>query len=132
MNKRDKDLELEKYYKQLKKYLPATKQTSVLMKNLRNSIDEYIDNHPDYSIQEIIDTFGSPEETAEFLVTSMDTKEFKKRLSLKNSILIGFVSLLALFLFVYMFAYIRGRNLTAVYETDEVINIETYSLTEGD
>jgi len=125
------NLELRNYYKQIKKNLPFSKQSSILLKNLKNSIDDYISLHSHFNIQEIIDTFGTPDEIAMSFIASIDSKELKKQLSAKRIIFIGFLSLVILFTSVYLIAYIRGKNIV-VYESEEEITIETITTIIGD
>lgn len=130
MNKRNGNSDLAKYYKQIKLNLPYSKQASSLINNLKFSIAEYTDKHPCYTIQEIIDIFGTPEEIVESFILSLNSAEYKKNISVKKIIFTGIISFVLLFLLVYAIAYIRGRNLIAIYETNEVIKIHNSNISE--
>lgn len=86
MHKHNIKSELNNYYKQIRANLPNSRQSVKMIHDLSNSINDYTENHSAYGMQDIIETFGSPEEIADSFISSLNSKEYKKGISFKKTV----------------------------------------------
>lgn len=78
---------LVRYLKKIRRYLPcSTKMKNQLLFQLRGSIDNYLNEHPDADQAQIIQQFGTPEQIAASWLYEMDQKTLISQLQLKNRI----------------------------------------------
>ena len=56
------------------------------MRDFRSSVEEYGEEHPECSAEEIIERFGSPEDVAYEYVSSVDAEEICRRITMSRSI----------------------------------------------
>lgn len=108
---KNNDINLNAYFKELKKALPYSSiKSSKLIKDLRNSISEYCNKNPNVRIEDILTEFGTPEEIANFTVATLEPTKLKKRLALRQWIIFGIVIIISFLIILYSVAYIRGKS----------------------
>lgn len=79
---------LNVYYKEIySSALCAKKQKSDFLKELKEQIEEYIENSPEADIDEIKSVFGSPEEIAAGFSAELSQTEIRKKLGIRKIII---------------------------------------------
>ncbi len=77
--------ELRRYFWEMKQILPYTpRQSAKLIRDLNDSIQDYVLNNPLACMEDINSEFGTPEEIAVSLACCMNPRDLKARLSFKN------------------------------------------------
>lgn len=97
--------EVKSYYKQIEKSIPASpKEKNKMMQGLQTGIEEYIEQNPDATLEDIHTHFGEPAEiAAEYLpdVTPKDVKRFTRRKKIILGLSVGLAAIIILFAVVY-------------------------------
>lgn len=79
--------DIKKYLYQTKMLLPLYKQPEKkLLRELSDSIETYLDKHPDASMDDIKKHFGTPLEIAQGYVDSMDIDELISKISIRKNL----------------------------------------------
>lgn len=79
--------QLDSYYKEISDTLICTgKEKSGFIKELSKDIDEFILNSPDADFNDIMLTFGTPDEIAGSFISLAKPTEIKKRLDIRKLI----------------------------------------------
>ena len=75
MNKTD-SRKIKHYFREIRLLIPvSSKGVKKFLQDFRSSVEEYAENHPECSAEEIIERFGSPEDVAYEYVSSVDAEE---------------------------------------------------------
>ena len=86
MNKTDSG-KIKHYFREIRLLIPvSSKGVKKFLQDFRSSVEEYAENHPECSAEEIIEKFGSPEDVAYEYVSSVDAKEICRRITMNRSI----------------------------------------------
>ena len=76
--------EIKKYIKYVKKIIPFySKDKKEFLKLLTQKIIEFSNTHPNFTYQNIIDEFGSPNEVAGSYIESLENDDIIKQLNKK-------------------------------------------------
>ena len=79
--------EIKKYIKYVKKIIPFySKDKKEFLKLLTQKIIEFSNTHPNFTYQNIIDEFGSPNEVAGSYIETLNSDEIIKKLNKKKII----------------------------------------------
>lgn len=79
--------EIKKYLEEIKLLLPAfSKEEKKFLRDLMERIEDYLDENPKATIQDIEDQFGTPIEIAQSYMSSLDLDVLLKRLSISRFI----------------------------------------------
>lgn len=94
--------QLSRYYRQIKANLPCTGiMKRQLLARIKDSIDTYLVDHPNATMDEIITQFGAPQEIATACLEEMDPKKISADLKIRKKILfIFFGAVLAVILMI--------------------------------
>ena len=97
--------ELEHYRRQIKKSITvSSKEKDEMLRGLQTGIEEYLEQNPDATMEDVRAHFGEPcEIAAEFLpdVTPKDRKRFVRRKKVILGLSLGLVVIVILFIAVY-------------------------------
>ena len=86
MNKTDSG-KIKHYFREIRLLIPvSSKGVKKFLQDFRSSVEEYAENHPECSAEEIIERFGSPEDVAYEYVSSVDAEEICRRITMSRSI----------------------------------------------
>ena len=86
MNKTD-SRKIKHYFREIRLLIPvSSKGVKKFLQDFRSSVEEYAENHPECSAEEIIERFGSPEDVAYEYVSSVDAKEICRRITMSRYI----------------------------------------------
>lgn len=88
MNHKDYlEIWLDKYYRRTNRLLKCPKKIRQrLMAELRSSVDEYLDEHPNAAPSDIVQHIGTPEQIAQDYLSSMDERELQSQVSRSRTI----------------------------------------------
>lgn len=77
--------EIKKYLKEIKLLLPAfSKEEKKFLRDLLERIEDYLDENPNATMQDIENQFGTPTEIAQSYMSSLDLDVLLKRLSISH------------------------------------------------
>ena len=77
--------EIKKYLKEIKLLLPAfNKDEKKFLRDLTERIEDYLDENPNATMQDIENQFGTPMEIAQSYMSSLDLDVLLKRLSISR------------------------------------------------
>lgn len=77
--------DIKEYLHQTKMLLPLYKQPEkLLIRELSDSIDAYVDEHPNANIEDIKQHFGSPVEIAQGYINTLDIETLINRISVRK------------------------------------------------
>lgn len=135
-----RDIEAQ-YLRAIKKALPCdSAQKKRYIAGLRDSIQPYLSEHPDATLEDLYTSIGSPESIAESFMAGLDPKQLSHRLSAKRRIAIGVISIvavLAIFIGVVAIAfaddlhsYLNGYVVEIIEESQPVVEPLSSPLTE--
>lgn len=80
--------DLKQYYRQIQRALPCNgNYKKRLIRELKESVDSYLKEHPDADIKAVETRFGSPEQIAAACSTEMDTSEIVNNYRLRKWII---------------------------------------------
>ena len=86
MNKTDSG-KIKHYFREIRLLIPvSSKGAKKFLQDFRSSVEEYAENHPECSAEEIIERFGSPEDVAYEYVSSVDAEEICRRITISRYI----------------------------------------------
>lgn len=88
------------------------------LKFLTLSVDEFILQNNEATINDMYNTFGMPKEAAKTLRGSIDTKEFKKSRIIKISVLCFLILIIALLLVLLYIELVYEHNKVYYYDID--------------
>lgn len=112
---------MDKYYKKVWRALNCSSCTKKkILNNLKSDIEEYLEDYPNITEQEIIEKFGEPEKYAEAYISSMNNIELKKCFSInkfvkKFGIIIGLLVVLILIITVVIIISQNTKESTQYY-----------------
>lgn len=127
---------LLQYRKDIKLMLPIYgKKEKQYLDKLFNGIEDYIEDHPDVTSNQIIDKFGSPKDVAGSYIMSVDQDYLLKNLR-KNAIIKKGICLIATILIIFCvsvssimyFTYLDAKNynIDSIETTIEYIDPEDF------
>ena len=104
--------EIKKYIKYVKKIIPFySKDKKEFLKLLTQKIIEFSNTHPNFTYQNIIDEFGSPNEVAGSYIETLNSDEIIKKLNKKKIINIFISVIIILCISVWGFERYRINQL---------------------
>ena len=96
-------LELNDYFKKIKKNLICSKSIKkIFIHDFKNRVDEYVDENPDVSIEDIISTFGTPNDIIKGFDNELEyyKNKAKKRLIISIAIIVASIIVIGVLAFV--------------------------------
>ncbi len=125
----DRNTLLQEYLKQIKLLIPIhTRSTKIFIAELNDRINDYMDENPNASLEEITQQFGTPLEISQSYVDSIDFELLIKQLSITRLVrqliaivLIFLIVTLCIFSGFTYKAYLHYKN-TVITETETVIS----------
>lgn len=81
------------YLREIERLLPYdSTQKKHCVTELENSISDYLDEHPDATLEKLYAEFGHPEDIAEIYLDRVDPKQLSKEVSVKRRIAFGVIA----------------------------------------
>ena len=78
---------LKEYYRSIQKLLPCSLcQKRKLMKDIRCSVDSFLQEHPDATFETVSAHFGTPQQIAESYIEEMSPQELQQQAKVKKRI----------------------------------------------
>lgn len=92
--------EMKHYFKEIKLLLPIYSSAErKFLKSLRVSVEEYIDQNPECTIEDIYENFDEPEEAVYNYISALDQTDLCKRVNLRriirNVLIIALIAVVA-------------------------------------
>ncbi len=92
------DRELKKYYSRVSKTVFCSrKQKKEFIQQLKENVEEYVADTPDATIEDIKNSFGTPETIAESFMVNTDSAKIKKQIQIKKMIFIALIVALGIY-----------------------------------
>ena len=88
---------VEQYLKNISDLLNSVNKEDDTIDGLRNELYDYADNHPDYTMQDLIDVFGTSEKVANNILESqgnIDSKKIVKKKKRKKKLIYILIAVL--------------------------------------
>lgn len=110
------EIELNDYYKKIKKNLTCSKSIKkIFINDFKNRVGEYVDENPNVSIDDVINTFGTPNDIIKGFDNELDYYKKKARKRLIITITISVVSILVIGVLIFVLSDLinnRGGEIT--------------------
>lgn len=98
MNDKQFNIEKKKYVKEVNSYLICDFGTrNKFIRDLKNDMDEYIENSSATDFKEVAEHFGEPKDIVKGFLETADTKKIKRKMNVTRVILIGVIIALVMF-----------------------------------
>lgn len=79
--------QIKQYFKQIKLLLPIySKEEKEFIKDLQKAVQDYIEEHPACTYEDILDRFEEPADVVHNYISSLDQYQLCKRISLKKTV----------------------------------------------
>ncbi|MDE5963781.1 MAG: hypothetical protein K2G65_00060 [Eubacterium sp.] len=100
--------EINKYIIDVKSYLICDWRTrQKFLKDLKNDINDFVDEKEDVTMDDIRDRFGEPEKISRSFLEGADLKKIKRRMNFGRTIIVGVIAALLIWLGVLLFTVIH-------------------------
>lgn len=100
--------EINKYIISVKSYLICDWRTrQKFLKDLKNDINDFVDEKEDVTMDDIRDRFGEPEKISRSFLEGADLKKIKRRMNFGRTIIVGVVAALLIWLGALLFVEIH-------------------------
>ena len=99
-NDHTREKELRKYLQQIKILIPVrSPDVKKFLRDFRSSLEEYTEEHPDWTMEDIIQRFGSSVDVVHDYISAIDPEDIRKRLVkfrlIRNVVIIVVIAALA-------------------------------------
>ncbi len=79
------DQKINQYFEQIQILLPTfSKSTGKYLKDLKNSVEDYCKKNPNISMEDIINTFGTPQDIVCNYIDCMDAEQLIQQISINK------------------------------------------------
>lgn len=119
---------IKKYIKNIWTIMPMhTKKEKFYLNELKKHLNEYVDDHPQCSYDDIVQQFGDPKDIVVDYIQNSNENELIKRMKLKSIIqrfLIFFsviCTILAIWIGILWYDYIQDQKNSIIYEIETTI-----------
>lgn len=119
---------IKKYIKNIWTIMPMhTKKEKIYISELKKHLNEYVDDHPQCSYDDIVQQFGVPKDIVVDHIQNSNENELIKRMKLKSIIqkfLIFFsviYTILAIWIGILWYDYIQDQKNSIIYEIETTI-----------
>lgn len=100
--------EIKGYIISVKSYLICDWRTrQKFLKDLKNDINDFVDEKEDVTMDDICDRFGEPEKISRSFLEGADLKKIKRRMNFGKTIIVGVVAALLIWLGALLFVVIH-------------------------
>ena len=120
---------IKKYIKNIWTIMPMhTKKEKFYLNELKKHLNEYLDDHPQCSYDDIVQQFGEPKDIVVEYIQSSDENDLIKRMKLKTILqkfLIFFsviCTILAIWFGVLWYSYMQDAKNSIIYEIETTIS----------
>ena len=99
-NDHTREKELRKYLQQIKILIPVrSPDVKKFLRDFRSSLEEYTEEHPDWTMEDIIQRFGSSVDVVHDYISATDPEDIRRRLVkfrlIRNVVIIVVIAALA-------------------------------------
>lgn len=101
------DRERKRYLKNINDLLIcSSKKRKQFLHDFNSNIDDFLQNNPDASLDDLKNAMGTPQEIADGFMENISSKDIKKRLSIKKLLLIAVIFIVSAIVVFFVSAYI--------------------------
>ncbi len=105
------DCESKKYIKSIEKALVGTnQQKQEFLKNISSAVDEYCEENPNASYNDICLRFGEPDVIAKELICDTDINQIKKKVGVKKIVAAAITIIVVLLTVLFVAEYVDSHN----------------------
>ena len=79
--------ELKSYFREIKQQLPGGCKKNKILRDLRLSIDDFMEENPDATFTAVVEHFGTPQQIVDSYTEEMPAHELQKQLKIKKWII---------------------------------------------
>ena len=90
--------ELNAYFKKVDAQLLCDRKSKIVfLTDLKNDIDEFVQQEPDADFENIVSAFGTPQEIAESFLKNADIANIKKKMNVKKILLFAVLAVVLIY-----------------------------------
>lgn len=127
-----KELQIRRYLWEVSLELPGSrKQKKTLLRQVENSVREFVSERPGVDYADIVKWFGVPQKIAESYVSEMEASELLEEMNVRRKvvhILLASVTIIVLIWFGFTatayYSHLKNENGYAVIEVNEIERVE--------
>ena len=119
--------QLKYYFKDINRKLLITRNKKSFFISFKNSVYEFTDSHPSFTMDDILQNFGTPDEIAKSFALDIDYKLLNKRTKIKRLLISSIFALSSIIIIYLSFALVdvhRSANGYIVSEISDCITEE--------
>lgn len=127
--------DMQRYIKEIEKTLVGSKQQKQeFLNNISSAVEEYCDENPNASYDDICSRFGEPDVIAKEHICDTDVKEIKKKVGVKKivavamAVIVAVVAALAVIEYIDSHDDVHGNVVTGI--SDQAISDNINSMEE--
>ena len=99
------DTALKRYYRNIRKDLPCSyKMKKRIMQQIRESVDQFLEQNPDADVDAVQLHFGEPQTIALSYIEDQDAPELLRKMRIKKKVLAIIVAAMSLILAIWLLA----------------------------
>ena len=79
--------ELKTYFREIKHKFPGGCKKNKILRDLRLSVDDFLQENPDATLEAVVEHFGTPQQIADAYTEELPAHELQKQLKIKRWII---------------------------------------------
>lgn len=79
--------ELKSYFREIKRQIPGGCKKNKILRDLRLSVNDFIEENPDATFGAVVELFGTPQQIADSYTEEMPPQELQRQLKIKKWII---------------------------------------------
>ena len=120
--------DLKNYYREIGKALPDRKKKTAILSQIKNRVNEYIQQNPHADISDIVHKFGLPTEIAEQYFDDAVAQELAHRIKRNRIIGIAIICGLLLIIILLTCIAVAQSTSTVIYDVTSPAYVESMSI----
>lgn len=122
---------IDKYLNNVQKALHHLIPDEPYLSDLRTNLEEYVQQFPGCTYEDLVSQFGSPENVAQDFIDTVKPNSISHRVKLRKSNILIFITLTSVIIFLLLFVHALSRN-RIVHSEDETIIYKSISVDESE
>lgn len=117
--------ELSGYYRQVEDLLLCDRKSKIVfLTDLKNDIDEFVQQDPEADLDSIVSAFGSPAEIAESFLKNADIANIKKKMNVKKILLFSLLAVVLVYVIFVVASFIDVHTEAHGYYEEGILQAE--------
>ena len=119
--------QLDEYYKNVEQLLLCDRKSKrVFLTDLKNDVNEFIQQEPLADFACVLSSFGTPQEIAESFLRNADIAKIKKRMNIKKIVLFSLLAVLLVYICFVIASFIDVHTESHGYFEDSVLRFSLF------